>query len=198
MKTALFGGSFDPVHLGHLFNLHCVASQTDYSRFVIMPAKQSNFKRENVPCATEKQRIEMLELALEDFFEIYPSDCEAKVFEVSNMEIVRGGISYTLDTVNQLLKDGDDSKIGLIIGDDHLPLLKKWYGFEELKKKVEFLICPRNSKQIIAPEGIEYKVLEVDQVAPESATRIREDVKKYASYLSPRVREYVFANNLYN
>lgn len=198
MKTALFGGSFDPVHLGHLFNLHCVASQTDYSRFVIMPAKQSNFKRENIPSATDNQRIEMLELALEDFFEIYPSDCEARVFEVSDMEIVRGGISYTLDTVNQLLKDGDGSKIGLIIGDDHLPLLKKWYGFEELKKKVEFLICPRNSKQIIAPEGIEYKVLEVDQVAPESATRIREDVKKYASYLSPRVREYVFANNLYN
>ncbi len=198
MKTALFGGSFDPVHLGHLFNLHCVASQTDYSRFVIMPAKQSNFKRENVPCATEKQRIKMLELALEDFFEIYPSDCEAKVFEVSDMEIVRGGISYTLDTVNELLKDGDGSRIGLIIGDDHIPLLKKWYGFEELKKKVEFLICPRNSKQIIAPEGIEYKVLEVDQVSPESATRIREDVKKYAAYLSPRVREYVFAKNLYN
>ena len=198
MKTALFGGSFDPVHLGHLFNLHCVASQTDYKRFVIMPAKQSNFKRENIPCATEKQRIEMLELALEDFFEIYSPDCEGKIFEVSDMEIVRGGISYTLDTVNELLKDGDNSRIGLIIGDDHIPLLKKWYGFEELKEKVEFLICPRNSKQIIAPEGIEYKILEADQVSPESATKIREDVKKYASYLSPRVREYVFANDLYN
>jgi len=198
MKTALFGGSFDPVHLGHLFNLHCAASQTDYERFVIMPAKQSNFKRGNEPCASAVQRLEMLDLALEDFCEIYPSDCEGKIFEVSDMEIVRGGISYTLDTVNELLKEDGSSRIGVIIGDDHVPLLNKWYRFEELSEKVEFLICPRKGSEIIVPGGIEYKVLEVDQVSPESATKIREDVKGFASYLSPRVREYVIANSLYN
>lgn len=198
MKTALFGGSFDPVHLGHLFNLHCAASQTDYERFVIMPAKQSNFKRKNAPCASAEQRMEMLDLALDDFCEIYPSDCEGKVFEVSDMEIVRGGISYTLDTVNELLTENGESRIGVIIGDDHIPLLKKWYGFEELSKKVEFLICPRNADEIKVPEGIEYRILEVSQVSPESATRIRENVREFASYLSPRVREYVIANGLYN
>jgi nicotinate-nucleotide adenylyltransferase len=198
MKTALFGGSFDPVHLGHLFNLHCAASQTDYSRFVIMPAQQSNFKRNNAPSATAQQRLQMLNLALEDFFEIYPQDCEGRVFEVSDLEIVRGGISYTLDTVNELVKEGDGSRIGVIIGDDHIPLLKSWYGFEELASKAEFLICPRNSTKIIAPEGIEYKILKTDVTAPESATKIREDVNKYASYLSPRVREYVLENGLYN
>ena len=198
MKTALFGGSFDPVHLGHLFNLHCAASQTDYERFVIMPAKQSNFKRENAPSATAEQRIRMLDLALEDFFEIYPSDCEGKVFEVSDMEIIRGGISYTLDTVNELLRGDCSSRIGVIIGDDHVPLLKNWYGFEELSEKVEFLICPRNTDEIKVPEGVRYRILEVNQVSPESATRIREDVREFASYLSPRVREYVIANGLYN
>jgi len=207
MKTALLGGSFDPVHLGHLFLLHCAVSLTDYRRFVIMPAKQSNFKRESTPSASDEQRLAMLNLALEDYREIYPQDniC-SKVLEISDMEINRGGISYTIDTVNALLEqkcNGTQSeRIGVIIGDDHIALLQKWYRFEELKDKVEFLICRRNNERagfenIKLPSGVVARIIQADNVSPESATDIRKDVMSHLNYLSPRVREYVVEHKLY-
>jgi len=54
-KTAILGGSFDPVHLGHMFLLHCAVSMTDYSSFLIIPAKVSNFKQDNSPSGKHPQ-----------------------------------------------------------------------------------------------------------------------------------------------
>lgn len=203
MKTALLGGSFDPVHLGHLFLLHVAINQTDYRRFVIMPAKQSNFKRASAPGATDEQRLEMLRLALADFRDLYPQDIGKGVaVEVSDMEIKRGGISYTVDTVNELIKQGSDSPVGLIIGDDHLAKLDKWYSFDELRMKTEFLICRRYSENPAIPDrilrtGIMYRMLEAERTAPESSTEIRKNPEEHLDYLSERVRAYVREHKLY-
>ena len=203
MKTALLGGSFDPVHLGHLFLLHSAIDKTDYRRFVIMPAKQSNFKRESAPGATDDQRLHMLKLALKDFNDLYPQDFEKGIeIEVSDMEIKRGGISYTIDTVNALLGEGAPPPVGLVIGDDHLDKLDKWYDFDNLRRKVEFLICRRFSVKPSLPEniitkGIQYRILEVDTVSPESSTKIRNNPLEHMNYLSNRVRAYVREQNLY-
>lgn len=201
MKTAILGGSFDPIHLGHLFLLHSVASRTEYRNIYVIPAAQSNFKRENACTASDHDRLEMVHLAVRDYREIYPQD-QVRI-TVSDMELKRGGISYTLDTVKAILDTEKQDRVGLIIGDDHICGLTRWYGFEELKTKVVFIVCRRiagraDFENTQMPEGTQYIMLDVDQVSPESATAIRENREQSMAFLSPGVREYVRSENLYN
>ena len=125
-KVAVLGGSFDPVHLGHLFLLHCAISMTDYERFLIIPAKVSNFKQDSRPKASDLDRLNMLRLALEDFREIYPEDSMAEI-EISTMELERGGVSYTSDTIRQIKENTSSSRIGLVMGDDHISPFHRTY-----------------------------------------------------------------------
>ena len=198
-KVAVLGGSFDPVHLGHLFLLHCAISMTDYRRFLIIPAKVSNFKQDSRPQASDADRLTMLRLALEDFRDLYPEDAGAEV-EISTMELERGGVSYTSDTIRILKAKSDSCRIGLVMGDDHISGLTRWHDFDYLKQNVEFLICRRESSMSNwkIPEDICYKALIPLDVAPQSSTAIRTDPEGNLDYLSRRVREYVKANNLYN
>ena len=135
-KVAMLGGSFDPIHLGHLFLLHCAVSMSGYDTFIVVPAALSNFKRTNAPKATDNDRLEMLRLALLDYKDIYPQDCDADI-RLSTMELDRGGVSYTYDTVMDLKRDMDiHGRLGLIMGDDQIPSLARWYRFDDLKREV--------------------------------------------------------------
>ena len=197
-KTAILGGSFDPIHLGHLFLLHCAVSMTDYKSFLIIPAKVSNFKQDNSPKATDEQRLEMLKLALCDYHDLYPQD-KADI-SISTMELERGGVSYTSDTIRILKEKLGAGRIGMVMGDDHIEGLTRWHDFPYLKDNVEFLICRRNPEGTCwetLPEGLCYKKLEPSDVAPQSSSAIRENVSGRGDYLSRRVGEYVRANNLY-
>lgn len=198
-KIAIFGGSFDPVHLGHLFLLHCAISMTDYERFLIIPAKVSNFKQDSRPQASDQDRLNMLRLALEDFRDLYPEDSRAGI-EISTMELDRGGVSYTSDTIRQLKKQTDTARIGLVMGDDHIGGLSRWHDFAYLKDNVEFLICRRVGLQVSweLPEGICFRALVPATVAPQSSSAIRTDLEGNLDYLSQRVREYVKEHDLYN
>ena len=201
-KTAILGGSFDPVHLGHLFLLHCAVSMTDYTSFILIPAKVSNFKQGNRPKASDSQRLEMLALALMDYHDIYPGD-KADI-RISTMELDRGGVSFTSDTI-RLLKSGAgcdaaDRRIGLIMGDDHVGGLSRWHDFGYLKDNVEFLICRRNPDGECwdsLPEGLCYRRLEPQELAPQSSSAVRSDPDGNSGFLSARVGAYVKANGLY-
>lgn len=197
-KIAMLGGSFDPIHLGHLFLLHCAVNQTKYNHFILIPAKISNFKLDSAPKASDKARLEMLSLALEDYRDLYPDD--KATLEISTCELDRGGISYTYDTVMDLkARYCIDGRLGLVMGDDHVKGLSSWYRFQDLKDQVSFVICRREDSQMwdYLPAGIDYEKILVDQVAPQSSSAVRGDLGAFASYLSPRVLEYVKANGLY-
>ncbi|MCR5760796.1 MAG: nicotinate (nicotinamide) nucleotide adenylyltransferase [Sphaerochaetaceae bacterium] len=200
-KTAMLGGSFDPIHLGHLFLLHCAVSLSDYKKFIIVPAKQSNFKRTAGPAASDADRLEMIRLALEDYKDLYPEDSEAEIV-VSDMEIKRGGISYTYDTVMEIrAKEGLEGRLGLVMGDDHVTKLDQWYRYSDLKDLVEFLICRRNPDGALwstLPSDAKVFRLEPASVSPESATDIRENLRENEAFLSRRVLEYVRKHNLYS
>ncbi len=201
MKVAMLGGSFDPVHLGHLFLLHCAVSMSDYDTFIVVPAALSNFKRTNAPKATDNDRLEMLRLALLDYKDIYPQDCDADI-RLSTMELDRGGVSYTYDTVMDLKRDMDiHGRLGLIMGDDQIPSLARWYRFDDLKREVRFLVCRRNQDGALwtlMPEGVVYSKIEPSGLAPQSSSGFRADVHSRMGDLSPRVAEYVRDHDLYN
>ena len=199
-KVALFGGSFDPVHLGHLAVLHNVLKASDYSLFLIVPAKLSNFKQTNTPKASSEDRLEMLKLALEDYKELYPEDDLSRL-SISTLELDRGGVSYTYDTVLEIKKlYGIAGRLGLVIGDDQIPTLTKWYRYEDLKKEVEFLICRRNPDGALwslLPQDICYTRIEPEELAPQSSSEFRANLESREDYLSKRVRQYVKAKDLY-
>lgn len=199
-KTAMIGGSFDPVHLGHLFLLHCAVSMSDYSSFILIPAKVSNFKQSSRPQASDQDRLEMLRLAVEDYRDLYPEDRDVDI-SVSTMELERGGVSFTSDTIRILKEKLGLDRIGMVIGDDHLEGLSRWHDFEYLRDNVEFLICRRSQKGTnwdLIPEGVCYRRLEPENVAPQSSSAVRSDLQKNQDFLSRRVREYVKAKDLYD
>lgn len=199
-KTAMMGGSFDPVHLGHLFLLHCAVTLTDYQRFVIVPAFLSNFKQDAKPVADDKQRLEMLKIAIDDYKKIYPYDRDVEIV-ISDTELKRKGISYTSDTIDELMKLYDLEKLGLIMGDDHVLGLRQWHNFDLFKHKVEFLICRRGDNDHIfdcLSDDINYKKLEPDFTQPQSSTAIRNNLEQFEDYLSQGVLDYVRKNNLYS
>ena len=132
MTLGLFGGSFDPVHLGHLLVAQAACEELNLSRLFFIPAAQSPFKPATQP-APAKERLRLLRLALAG---------EAN-YEIDEQELVRGGVSYTIDTVRNYITRFPTAALFYLIGADHLPQLPKWREAEELSNLVEFVVIPR-------------------------------------------------------
>jgi len=129
---ALFGGSFDPVHLGHLLVAQAAREELGLTRLFFIPAAQSPFKPEQQPTpAAERLRLLRLALAGESWCEI------------DEQEIQRGGVSYTIDTVRDYVRRFPGAQLFYLVGADHVPQLPKWREADELARLVEFVVIPR-------------------------------------------------------
>jgi len=132
MKIGLFGGSFDPVHLGHLLVAQAAREEIGLERIFFIPAAQSPFKPDLNP-APANERLRLLRLALAG-----QTDCE-----IDKQEIERGGISYTIETVRAYAKKIPGADFFYLIGADQVAQLPQWREAAELARLVEFLIIPR-------------------------------------------------------
>jgi nicotinate-nucleotide adenylyltransferase len=131
-RIGLFGGSFDPVHLGHLLVAQAAREELELDRLFFIPAAQSPFKPESKPTdARERLRLLRLALAGKDW-------CE-----VDEQEIDRGGISFTIDTLRDYVRRFSGSQIFYLIGADNIALLPKWREAAELAGLAEFVAVPR-------------------------------------------------------
>jgi len=141
----MVGGSFDPVHLGHLHLVHTVLTQTEYRRFIFIPVAINNFKQQNHPTSSI-HRLEMLRLSCDSYRTVYPDDKPCSLV-VDDSELKRGGISYTYDTVKQLyLTYSVKGRIALVMGDDLLDSLRDWHEFSALKELVTFVVIRRSNE----------------------------------------------------
>ena len=111
-KIGLFGGSFDPIHLGHLLVAQAAVEELDLARLFFIPAAQSPFKPEN-HAAPAAVRLRMLRLALAG-----KTNCE-----VDDQEIQRGGVSYTVDTLRDYARRFPGAELFYLIGADNVCLL---------------------------------------------------------------------------
>lgn len=192
LRTALFGGSFDPVHLGHLFLLHQAAIYTSFERIIISPAFMNNFKREAHP-ALPSDRLEMLRLSLEDYHELYPEDTISLV--IDRAEIDRCGVSYSYDTVQDILSRYEiEGKLGFLIGDDLLPSLHRWYRANDLFPLVSFFCFTREGAEAVT-SSLPVQLIPSPSFAA-SSTEVREG-KNLENLLSKRVLAYVQSHQLY-
>ena len=138
-RIGLFGGSFDPVHLGHLLVAQAAREDLGLARLFFIPAAQSPFKPQSEP-APAVQRLRLLRLALAG-----QNDCE-----IDDQEVARGGTSYTIDTVHAYARRFPEAKIYYLIGADHIRQLPQWRAAVELARLVEFVVIPRPG-EVLAP-----------------------------------------------
>jgi nicotinate-nucleotide adenylyltransferase len=132
MKLGIFGGSFDPVHLGHLLVAQAAVEELGLDRIFFVPAAQSPFKPENKP-APDAVRLQLLRLALAG-----KSNCE-----LDEQEIRRGGISYTVDTLRNYATRFPGAKLFYLIGADNAAKLNEWRDPATLARLAEFVAIPR-------------------------------------------------------
>jgi len=132
MRIGLFGGSFDPVHLGHLMVACAAREELQLSRLFFIPAAQSPFKPDRVPTSANL-RLCLLRLAL-----------AGKAWcEVDDQEIKRGGVSYTVDTVREFTRRFPQAELFYLIGADNVQSLPKWREANELARLAQFSAIPR-------------------------------------------------------
>ncbi len=131
-RIGLFGGSFNPVHLGHLLLAQAAREELALSRLCFIPAAQSPFKPAQVP-APAAARLQLLRLALAGQTD----------WEVDDQELRRGGTSFTIDTVRSYARRFPDAALFLLIGADHATQLARWREAEALATLVEFVVLPR-------------------------------------------------------
>ena len=194
-----FGGSFNPIHLGHLQCARAAAIHRNFKRVVVIPSAQPPHKPQTADLAAAADRYAMARLACE-----FVSD-DSVTFVPSDIEIARAGPSFTLLTVRELKRFGWPD-VWWLIGADMLNYLPKWYKIDELIDEVNFLILarpgvelmwntlPPNFRERLEPNVVPAPLIDV------SATQIRERVRKglpIDDLTVPPVVEYIRANGLY-
>lgn len=192
-RIGLFGGTFDPPHLAHLAVAEAARDQAGLATVIWIPSATSPFKSDREGTAPP-HRVAMVRLATRD----------NPAFEVSTIEIERGGLSYTVDTLEQIALEHPRAELRLIVGEDGLAGFPRWRNPERILELAGLLVYPRrvsNASPIQIPDWVKGRVTSV--TAPEidlSATGIREmvGVGRSVRYLVPdAVREYIIANRLY-
>lgn len=179
-RVGIYGGTFDPIHLGHLRVITQLIEKKLVDQLLVVPAGEP-LLRENAPIATAQQRRTMCQIALADL----PAAVANKV-QVNPIEVLRIGPSYAIDTVEAVAQNFPDDTIVLVIGQDAAEKLDQWHRIDELRGMVEFLIIGRPG---YSGDGVDIGALNV------AATTIRQGL---SADLSSSVAAFIRENNLYD
>ncbi|WP_036452814.1 nicotinate-nucleotide adenylyltransferase [Mycoplasma buteonis] len=181
MKIGIYGGSFDPVHKGHISLAKYVINDLKLDKLLFVPTNVSPFKQKNKGAKNE-DKIQMLSLVLEDKMEI----CE--------FETKRGGVSYTIDTVKYLKHKYPNDELFLIIGSDNLPKLNKWKDIDEIAVLTQIVVA-RRDKNI---NKINLKKYHGKLLNNRLYDHSSSDFKKgYLDEVDPKVLNYIQNKGLY-
>jgi nicotinate-nucleotide adenylyltransferase len=198
MNIGVLGGTFDPVHNGHLVVAEVVKEKLSLAEVIFVPAGQPWLKADR-PITPAEHRLEMLRLALAD----------KPDFKISTMEIERPGPSYTVDTLTELRRQlGDEDELFFILGRDNLAQLPQWHEAPRLIQLCYLVAVPRpGSKRPdmkaleAAIPGVSQRVMLLDEPYIDiSASDIRERVARGLSvrHLVPEpVNRYLKEHRLY-
>lgn len=170
--VGIFGGSFDPIHFGHLRMALEVYQQYDLQEVRLIPCQQSVLKKNNY--ANVKQRLQMLKLALG----------QQKELIIDKRELQRKTPSFTIDTLKSLRDELNDTPIWLIIGSDTLAELDRWKHWEELIDFAHLLIIVRPEYNL-PKKGVIAKFIQQHLTTKVDLLRKRSAGKIYIAHLTP-------------
>ncbi len=189
MAIGIFGGSFDPIHIGHLITTLFVKEKRNLDKIFFVPSFISPLKQNHTK-TNELHRLKMVELAIENVSGLFVSDFELK----------QKKISYTIDTINEFKKYYDE--IELIIGYDNFLVFDKWHKPDEILSKAKVLVMKRQNELKNNINNIyKNKMIFIDTPIIEiSSTDIRNRIKQNLSvdfFLPEKVKDYILKNGLY-
>ena len=183
-KIAIVGGTFDPIHLGHLKIISEIAKK--FAKVIVIPTGEPWLKAAK-PIATGEQRVAMAQTAVNSLN-------LADQVQVSAIEVKRAGPSFAIDTVNELSKVYPEASFTLVLGSDAALNLHKWHRSDELQKLVEVLVVKRASV-----EPSQFPEIQID--APDiSSTVIRDKVahsQEIAELVPPTIATFIKEHQLY-
>jgi nicotinate-nucleotide adenylyltransferase len=183
-KIAIVGGTFDPIHRGHLKIITEVAKK--FEKVIVIPTGEPWLKATK-PIATGEQRVAMVQTAVNSLN-------LADQVVVSAIEVKRAGPSYAIDTVTELKKIYPQANFTLVLGSDAAKNLHKWHRSDELQKLVEVLVVKRAS---VPPS--DFPEIAID--APEiSSTEIRDKVahsQEISDLVIPTISTFIKEHQLY-
>ena len=196
-RYAIYGGSFDPVHIGHIALADCAAAECGLDEIIFMPAYISPFKQDRKVTRGE-DRLAMLETVL-DF---------NPAFRVSDYELRKGGPSYTIETLRHF-RSMVDGELHFVLGFDSVVQIDKWYEGEEILRDFPLITVRRNDTDdaegferiegFRKEFGAEITVLDMEPVDA-SSTEIRDMIKiggEISGLVLPRTEEYIIEHKLY-
>lgn len=199
MLVGLYGGTFDPIHLGHIKIAKAAVEQFNLDELWFIPAKIPPHKQVSV-IADEKQRLDMLKLARENLEE---------KFKICKYELEKESISYSYITLTDFKNMYPDYKFIFIIGEDSLEDFEKWKNPDIISKLVEIAVVPRFnsdynninsiSKLYNKKYGTLINILDFSLVKI-SSTEVRKMIsegKDASDYVGKEVYDYIVRNNLY-
>lgn len=196
---AILGGSFNPVHYGHLKMAEAAMESSHFSKVLFIPTG-TPYHKEQKSLLPFSDRLKLLELAIEN----------CPDFAFSPIEGEREGNSYTFDTVRELLRQNPTESYSLLIGTDQFLTLRSWHKIAELGKLVDFYIANRNGEMALSTFQKEKEALEkelslhcklfpmpaIDLSSTEIRNRLKEG-KPIQGMLPKSVEEYILKKGFY-
>lgn len=186
-KIGVFGGTFNPPHLGHLKLAQSFADELGLSEVRIIPSYVPPHKQAT-DLASGDDRLKMCRLT-------FSGDSR---FRVSDIEIKRGGKSYTYDTLTAIKNEEPDTEIYMFVGSDMLNSFDKWYRYEDILKLCILCACVRSRDDVLS-EKFDYIKIDFEPIDI-SSTEIRRMIKDgegAENYLATQVSEYIKERRLY-
>ncbi|MFM8190908.1 MAG: nicotinate (nicotinamide) nucleotide adenylyltransferase [Candidatus Nanopelagicus sp.] len=180
----MVGGTFDPIHLGHLHLIKEISNK--FEKVIVIPSG-TPWLKENPPVATAEQRFQMTDLAITSM------GLSEKV-EVLPIEARRAGNSYAIDTVTELKQIYPNTNFTLVLGSDAANNLGKWHRSKELLEQVKVLVIKRPGSQSSEYDEVSIKALDI------SSTKVRQSIAKrenVSSLLPAKVVTYIREYGLY-
>ena len=187
-RTGIFGGSFDPVHTGHLDVVDSFLKSGLIDDLLILPTPHPPHKKEKEQTPFH-HRMKMLELAFKDVENVVISDLEQKL----------PSPSYTLQTLKHLKKENPDTTFLLCLGEDNLVIFKKWYRSSEILEMTTLIVAERPGfdSSEIPSEILEKTIFVEHKPVKASSTQIRESVTDSGYILPKNVADYIDEHGLY-
>lgn len=164
-RIGLLGGTFDPPHIGHLVTAVRVAEQLGLDEVLLVVANMPWQKAGSREISSPRDRLDMVRACVADVAGL----------EVSDVEIRRGGDSYTVDTLEEIGRSRPGDELVLILGSDAAAGLDTWSRPEDLRTMCRLAVVERPGNPVVVPPGFDYDVVDVPRMDV-SSTELRQRV----------------------
>ncbi len=196
-KIGIYGGTFNPIHNGHLNMAKQMGKVLGLDRVLVTPANMPPHKA-GIYVANEKHRYEMCRLICE----------ESRLFQVCDIELKREGRSYTVDTLREIYNAHKNCHLHFMMGSDSFLSIIRWVGFEKIIRFATLCTAPRDIKEVpkllemedmLRSKGADTRICDIP-IVPISSTEIRNRISKGLAVdemIPPKIMHYIKMNRLY-